>query len=147
MISAPITWRGFTLFRTAARRLPAATLKYVRFSPSKSSRLMIRPIANPALAANAGLALKMNRAAACAMMIAARVHTTKNRYPVWVRLPVTNCHRRYPRAPQLRKYVPHPNARMIWLRGGAWASAIVSDSFGWAKYAPARPDGVAGAGV
>ena len=40
---------------------------------------MMSPIANPALAANAGLALKMNRAAACAMMIAARVQTTKKR--------------------------------------------------------------------
>ena len=94
---------------------------------------MIRAIAKPALAANAGLALKMNRAAACAMMIAARVHTTKNRYAVCVRLPETNCHRRYPRAPQLRKYVPQPKERMIWLRGGACASAIVSYSFVWTK--------------
>ncbi len=89
-----MTWRGFTLFRIAARRLPAATLAYVRFIPSKSSRWMIRPIAYPAVAANAGLALKMNRAAACAMMIAARVHTTTNRYAVCVRLPLTDCHRR-----------------------------------------------------
>src|SRR5256885_14710783 len=108
---------------------------------------MISPIAKPALAANAGLALKMNRAAACAMMIAARVHTTKNRYAVWVRLPEANCQRRYPRAPQLRKYVPQPNDRMIWLRGGARASAIVSDSFVWAKDPAPLTNAVARAGV
>ena len=36
----------------------------------------------------------MNRAADWAITIAARVHTTKNRYAVWVRFPETNSHSR-----------------------------------------------------
>ena len=44
-MSDPITWRGFTLFLIAAIRPEAATLKYVRLRPSKSSRSMTVAIA------------------------------------------------------------------------------------------------------
>jgi len=72
--------RGFTDFRTAFLQLPADSERYVRRIVVKSARTRTQSTAYAALIANAGDALKMNRAAVIAMKMAATTQITTRLY-------------------------------------------------------------------
>src|SRR5207245_950833 len=104
--------RGFTDFRTAFLQLPADSERYVRRIVVKSARTRTQSTAYAALIANAGDALKMNRAAVIAMKMAATTQITTRLYAGSRRRGI--CPSMEKTAAPLMPNVNNPNDRIIW---------------------------------
>src|SRR2546422_2115400 len=139
----PRTWRAFTLRRTAAIRDPPRERNVFRISSNRSHSRR-RTLTQALDIANAGAALKMNRAADWAMKMAVIAHTTTNRKSGVGRFGMLRAIQTRPKS--ARKYVAAPKERMSWLSPGACASAIVEYAFERTKYPAPETKAVAIAG-